>query len=298
MAADTNPASGGKPAAKKPKITAAEARKKLQAAGKPGDGGADAAKSSKKKKPTAAALNLPQNLSKQVGLKPDAPHSAGAAGGAGGAGVSVQAKVGPNVALHTTNRDRNETRKVRGVLLLAVVVVAGLIAVAVYFQLRDPAAILKARLLKLEMGQFSTAIGQVDPAVLKPGKDGKVSVPAVTAALMQTLNKMYVAKVPGAAAPSGAKSSGSKSPAAPPAQAAQAAQTAQAAQAPTEPTAQSDPELYSLDLARQLIDPFDQPVRISVVGGKIVVRSFGPDKIDQTGDESSQAKGDDAVAGG
>ena len=57
----------------------------------------------------------------------------------------------------------------------------------------------------------------------------------------------------------------------------------------------ANPELYSLYLASKFQDPFGQAIRLTLVNGKITIRSPGPDKVDDTGNDSASAKGDDIV---
>lgn len=249
---------GESPAPLKKKMTAAEAKKKLKGGGKSDGAGSKVAGAAGgvaadgKKKPVPQ-LNLPKDLSKQVGLKKD-----GDADGPLADAAPARPRHDPNIAIHTTNRDARETRKVRSLLVLGGLAAVAVIAALVWLQLRDPSAGGKARLLTLEMDHYRQTLA-AKPEIKPVG--GKVTAAAVTTALGRALDAQYTA-----------------------------------AQPDTKAVATADnPELYSLDLARQFMDPYGHPIRVGLVDGKIVIRSAGPDGVDQTGDQSATAQGDDQV---
>lgn len=249
-------AAGSAAAPAKKKLTAAEAKKKLK--GKSGADGskvapaADPATGGGARKKPVPQMNLPRDLSKQVGLKKDGESDAADA-------APARPPHDRNVAIHTTNRDARENRKVRSLLVLAALIAAGVIALVVWLQLRDPEAGGKARILALEMDHYRQILAR-HPEII-PGPNGQLTPAAVVAELARQLDAQFQT--------AGGDPKKVVSPA-------------------------DNPELYSLDLARQFMDPYGKPIRVSLPGGKIAIRSFGPDGIDQTGDAPT-AQGDDQV---
>lgn len=252
------------PEVKKPKITAVEARKKLKGGKKDASSFPDGASSGspegagetvggKPRKKPVPSLNLPKDLSKQAGIQADEEAVAPA---------PERPKRNINEAIHTTNRDAQENRKVRVLLVAGVLITVVILGALVFLQLRDPAASTAAALTAREMAHYRDVLPQLDRAKIRPDVKGNLTVSGINLALSDLLMAKLSAATGGKVDPQ---------------------------------TLPGNPELYSLYLAAQFRDGYEQPIRVNLVGGKVVLRSAGADKIDQTGGDSATATADDLV---